>query len=297
VQDFVLTGFGAARWTPLENITFSTIKLLLLFVLSPLGTAAVVLSWVLPAALGVVVVTSILARSRRCHAQGEPRLPQPRSLVTHIAGEYTAAVLATGSQYLLPLLIVHRLGPETFAYFTVPWLVITSVSMLLWNVATSVTAEASRSLDQAHALLRRAAYLTAAVAVSSTVVVVCGAPLLLAMVGRGYSEVGVVPLQLAALGLPFMVVPLLWSTLARLRRRPSLIAWSQGLAGGLSVVGALVLMPSLGLRGVALSFAGAQAIAAIVLFPGVRRGFRDLSSAARVIDLERLDPTVANVRG
>jgi O-antigen/teichoic acid export membrane protein len=117
LQDSVLTALRRAPWVAAENISFATGKLALLpaLLLLPIG-GGIVISWVVPAAVAVIVVSALLFRRvLRGLEQTEGTLPPRRRLLSFVAGEYVTAVWATAATQLMPLIVVWRLGPSQVA--------------------------------------------------------------------------------------------------------------------------------------------------------------------------------------
>jgi O-antigen/teichoic acid export membrane protein len=276
LQDSVLTALRRAPWVAVENSTFATCKLALLpaLVLVPIG-GGIVLSWVIPAAAAVVVVSALLFRRLlRALEDADGTLPPRRTLMSFIAGEYTTAVCATAATQLMPLIIVWRLGPAQDAYFTLPWLISMGITVLLWNVASAFVVELAEGQEHSGALLQRTLLLWGGVVTAALVVCALGAAPLLSLAGAPYAAHGAELLRLIGCAAPFSALVAVYCTLTWIDRRVWLLAAFQGTCGVALLGVTLVLLPHLGLVAVGWANLGVQAVAAIATAPFSLRRMR-----------------------
>jgi O-antigen/teichoic acid export membrane protein len=278
LQDSVLTGLRLAPWVPVENVSFAAAKLLLLPLLVMVAApGAIVVAWVVPAAVAVVVVTRLLfTRILPSLRAVEGRLPDRRRLISFVAGEYVGNVFTTATVQLMPLLVLWQLGAAQAAFFTLPWLICMGITFLLWNVASSFVVETAGAHGHPDALLRRSLLLWAGVAFGAMLVCVLGAQPLLALAGPRYAASGAPLLRLIGLSAPFAALVAVYSTLAWLDQRVWLLAAIQGAAGAMMLGLTLLLLPRVGLVAGGWANLATQALAAAVMAPlavrRVRRG-------------------------
>ncbi|MCL8026151.1 lipopolysaccharide biosynthesis protein [Nocardioides bruguierae] len=289
LQDLVLVAVGRATWVPVENLFFALAKLGLLVAVAPLvPRGGIALAWVLPALLAVLVVSAgllpgvVLGRPGRGPVGGV--LPTPRTLRESVAGEYLTGLVSTAVPFALPLLVVHRLGLEANAWFSLPWMAATALNLLLWNIASAMLV---RGAERAHAsggstatavtghLTRSSLQLALAVATSGALALWLGGDLLLSLVGAEYVEQSRWMLRLAATAAPATAVIVVWTTRARLQHRMVAMVVVQSLLGGATLGGAALLLGPLGITGVGVAYLGTQAVAGALLLPGVLRACRD----------------------
>lgn len=276
LQDSVLTALRRAPWVAAENISFATGKLALLpaLLLLPIG-GGIVISWVVPAAVAVVVVSALLfCRLLRGLERVDGTLPARRRLMSFVAGEYVAAVWATAATQLMPLIVVWRLGPAQVAYFTLPWLISMGITLLLWNVASAFVVELAGNHERSDELLQRTLMLWAGVVTAALVVCVFAAGPLLSLAGGAYAAQGTELLRLIGFSAPFTALVALYCMLMWVDQRVWLLAAFQA-ASGVALLGAtLVLLPHLGLVAVGWANLGVQAVAAIATAPLAARRMR-----------------------
>ena len=146
LQDSVLTALRLAPWVTVENFSFAAGKLALLPVLALLlRGGGIVLSWVLPAAVAVIAVRQLLFRRVLPGLEDiDGTIPGRRRLLSFVAGEYAGNICATATIQLMPLLIVWQLGAAP-PHFTLPWLISMGISVLMWNVSSSLVVEIAGS--------------------------------------------------------------------------------------------------------------------------------------------------------
>jgi O-antigen/teichoic acid export membrane protein len=268
LQDAVLVALRMAPWVTVENVSFATAKFVLLpaAVLLPLGAATIVVSWVVPAAVAVIVVSILLfTRVFRRLEAAEGQLPERRRMMSFVAGEYAAGLCGTATVQLIPLIVAWKLGNAQVAYFTLPWLISMGITVLLWNVAQSFVVEVAGGHGASHALLRRTLVLWSVVVAGALIVCVLGAPLVLAMAGGGYATHGAELLRLIGLAVPFNAIVAVYCTQMWLAQRVWPLAAMQAASGVAMLISTVVLLPRLGLVAVGWTNLGTQAIAAAMI--------------------------------
>ncbi|MFC4949311.1 lipopolysaccharide biosynthesis protein [Pseudonocardia sp. GCM10023141] len=273
LQDWVLIGLRASTWVPLEQLIFALVKLGLLVVfiaLFPVG--GIVLSWVVPAALAVIVVSSIVVfrvlPRRPPPEPGAAQLPGRRALGIIFVGEYATGIMTVAVPMALPLIIVAQLGTASNAFYTLPWMLSEAFNMLLWNISSSYMVEASNDGPRAAALLRRTIRLNLLIVGLGVPFMLIGAPWLLTFLGGAYAAEGSTVLRILACAIPFLVITALYSTTARVRQQMGRVVAIQ-LSSALITIGlALLLVGPLGINGVALAYLIAVVLeGAVVLIP------------------------------
>jgi O-antigen/teichoic acid export membrane protein len=276
LQDSVLTAVRRAPWVAAENISFATGKLALLpaLLLLPIG-GGIVISWVVPAAVAVIVVSALLfSRVLRGLEHMEGTLPPRRRLMSFVAGEYVTAIWATAATQLMPLIVAWRLGPAQVAYFTLPWLISMGITLLLWNVASAFVVELAGAHDRSGELLQRTLLLWAGVVTGALVVCVFAAGPLLSLAGPSYAAHGAELLRLIGCSAPFTALVALYCMLMWIDQRVWLLAAFQAASGVALLAATLVLLPHLGLVAIGWANLGVQALAAIATAPLTARRMR-----------------------
>lgn len=277
LEDSVLTALRRAPWVAVENISTAVARVALLPALA-VSVMGMVGAWVLPAAAAAVVVNSLLfGRALPEHGRGaEGTLPARRRLLSFVAGEYAATICATATVQVIPLLVLSRLGPQEAAFLTLPWLIASGISLVMWNVASSFVVEAAGARGHPGTLLRHSLLLWGGVVIGALVVCVAGARPLLEIVGARYAAHGVTLLRLIGLSAPFTALVVLYSTLVWLEQRIWLLAGFQAVAGVLLLAVTVLLLPRVGLNAVGWAYLITQAVTAALVTPftvrHVRRG-------------------------
>jgi O-antigen/teichoic acid export membrane protein len=274
LEDSVLTALRLAPYVAAENITTAIARIALLPVLFVTAMGAV-WSWVLPALAAAVIVNSLLfGRALPAHGSVAGTLPRRRRILSFVAAEYAGNFCATASVLVIPLIVLWRLGAASAAYLTLPWLIASGISLVLWNVSASFVVEAAGSHGHLGTLLRRSLLLWAGIAVAAMVVCVAGARPLMEVVGSQYIAQGVPLLRLIGLSTPFTALVIIYGTLVWLDQRVWLLVGFQACAGTLLLGSALVLLPRLGLTAVGWAYLGTQAALAAAVTPFTVRHIR-----------------------
>lgn len=272
LQDMILISLDRAMWVPVENIAWGLAKLgLLVGVATVQPVHGIVLSWIVPSLAALLAVSAYLCL-RRWPSGPPARLPGRRELTSAVGGEYVIGLVSTAVPLALPLLVVHQLGLAANAYFSVPWLFASSLSLLMWNVASILLVEASSRPAHLAALLRRALRMALAVGVLGGVGLWTVGPLLLSVLGPAYAENSVWLLRFTALAAPAVAIVVVWTTAARSQ------GWLRAVLGlqlgiGVSLLGlATVLLHRWeAVAGIGVAFAMVQWTAALMVLPSLHR--------------------------
>lgn len=271
LQDGVLTGLRRAVWVPVENAAYGVAKIVLLVLLvSWTPPQGILGSWFIPMSVVVIAVTLALSRwipqhatatSDRSFAMGR------RRLVGFIAGDYLASLISVGVTSLLPVLITLTLGPTSGAYFYVVWIIGTSLNLLPIYTCASMTVETLHGSIDLGSTARRITLHLARILIPIALVVVVAAPLILTVFGSDYAENGTDALRFVALGVLPFAANVMAMAIARIRAKAGEIILIQ-LAVAISTLGlTALLLPPMGIAGVALAWLLAQLGVAAVVGP------------------------------
>lgn len=263
LQDPALIGLRRSGWVPIENAAFGALKAGLLAAAAASGSAwAIFGSWVGAAAVFAVVINVLIFRSVLPRAPApDGALPTRRGIVRFAAGQHAVAVLAAVPDMLVPLLVLGLLGPAANAHYYSAWTVGFSLRLLAVNIANALLSEAARAEHDLPALLRSAGKLAAGLLLPLTVIIVAGAPLIMAIFGEGYDEATGL-LRIFALSLlPFAIVTGIL-TIERVGQRTSLALLIAAVSTIATITVDIVLIPKLGVSGAGWGWLTGQLLAA-----------------------------------
>jgi O-antigen/teichoic acid export membrane protein len=269
LQDGVLTGLKQTIWVPIENTAFSAAKIVLLLLCAWLAARdGIFASWSIPSALALAPVNYLIFRRllpRHAAAAGVSELPPPRQLASYAAGNYVGSLLALAIGTLLPLLVLHRLGPRANAYFAQSWLIAASLQLVAGNMALSLTVEAASDRAKLAAYTRHAFVQTARLLLPLVAAIVAGAPYLLGIFGPEYAHAGTGLLRLLALGSLPNLVTMLFIGVARVQNRPGAIVAAQGAQCALALGLSYLWIDRYGIAGVGWAWVAGQSLVAAVI--------------------------------
>jgi thymidylate kinase/O-antigen/teichoic acid export membrane protein len=271
IQDGALTGLRRTVWVPIENSIFGVIKIVLLVAFAAeLAGSGIFASWTIPAVLLVLPVNWLIFRRfvpARVAATGTDSTGDlPPGLVRYLSGDYVGSLFSAAASGLMPLIVVSVTGARNGAYFFIAWTIAYSLYFISLNMATSLMVEgAARRATVAQSTLRMFR-LMLGLQTLAVVVVVIGAPVLLAIFSPAYAAEAETVLRLLALAaLPFGVNAI-YLALARVRRQVSRVILVQSSIAVISLTASVPLLGSLGISGAGVAWLVAQsAVAAVVL--------------------------------
>jgi LysM repeat protein len=171
-------------------------------------------------------------------------------------------MLSLAVNTLLPLLVLHQLGPQANAYFAQPWLIANSLQLIGGNMAVSLTVEAAADRERLAGYTRRALIHSARLLAPLVALVLIGAPALLRLFGRAYAEEGAGLLRLLALGALPNLVNMLYLSVARVRQRIGTIVVVQAALCALALGLSYPLLHWYGIMGVGMAWLSSQTLVA-----------------------------------
>jgi O-antigen/teichoic acid export membrane protein len=268
VQDYLLTALKRATVVPLENLVFALLKIGLLAAAVSVGYVfGIAASWVLATVLIVVAVNVwLLVHAIPRAGAGEPVEPvRPRVVARFVRSDYAGATLWQVAMNGIPALVLARLGAEDAGVYGIVWTIAITLYLIPSAMAQSMIAHTAGDPGQAESARRAMERRSLMLVVPVAVVLTLGAYPVLWLFGEHYAQRGAWTLALAALsGVP-QVITAAAVAQARVQQNMRVLVVVPGsLAIGV-LAGAWLLMPVLGIAGVALSWLVVQLTGAAVL--------------------------------
>ncbi len=289
LQDYVLTGARQAVWVPIENGAFALLKIILLIAFAATFTAyGIYISWTIPVVLSLVPVNWLIFRYvlprhasesvadsdtvpnaesgdwRRANAHSAPPA-SARQIGEFAVGNYVGALFWMAATMLLPIIVTEMLGAKANAYFYQPWLIASSLQLIVSNMSMSLTVEASRNQARLQNYSRRVLTHTAKLLVPLVGVTIIAAPFVLRVYGEEYANQGTLLLQLLALSaFPYLIMRLYLSR-ASVEGNLNALVSVQAVFCALVLGFSIALLPMLGIVGVGWAWLGAQCLVALLL--------------------------------
>ncbi len=273
VQDHVLIGLRRSTIVPLENGVFALAKVILLVPFAGLLAGyGILVSWLLPTAVGAVIVTGwILLRlvPRRQREAAATAAPADRvtanDVVRYVGADYVGALFAIGSTSILPVIVLSTVGATSSAHWYMVSLIAMATQLVPSVLATSLLVEVAASSASFEAdgsrVLRQLLVLLGPI----VVVLVVFADPILSIFGADYAREGATALRLMAVaGIPYALINLAFIRL-RIERRMHLVVAAQVVLALLLVVPAIVVLPVYGITGLALVILAAHILVAVPL--------------------------------
>ncbi len=274
MQDYLLTALKRATAVPVENLVFALLKIGLLAAAAGLATVGgIAASWVLATVLVVVAVNAwLLLRVVPRAVAGEPVEPvRPRAIARFVRSDYAGATLWQLAMNGIPALVLARLGAEDAAVYGIVWTIAISLYLIPSGMAQSMIAHTAGEPGRADAARRAMVRRSLALVVPAATVLAVGAYPVLWLFGEHYAQRGAGALALAALSAVPQVVTAAVVAQARVQQRMRVLVAVPGSLAAAVLVSAWLLMPALGITGVALSWLVVQCVGAAVLLTRTRR--------------------------
>jgi O-antigen/teichoic acid export membrane protein len=270
LQDSALTGLRQTVWVPIENTFFAVFKIVLLVIFTTvLPTAGIFLSWTIPVLISLLPINGLifgrLLPQRTIDSSNQTAAPTTKDILRYVGGNYIGTLFFLVYTNLLPLLVVNGTSTEDAAYFYLPWTIAAGMQLIAINMATSLTVEAALNQRELHSYGRRVLNQSLRLLVPLVAVIFIGAPWILTIFGKNYSEEGTVLLRWLSLSAIPNVVVVLALGLARVQNRPVVIATIQGLLCAIALLLTYILLPIFGITGAGIAWTLSQTAMALLI--------------------------------
>ena len=196
-----------------------------------------------------------------------PYIRPSAAFIRRLLGQHLTSVGGALTPLVLPVLVVLRLGVTLNAYFYITWMLGGIFFMVSPSVASAVFAEGIRARSDLRSVVAKALSMIVVILAPAMLIMIAGGKFVLGLFGASYAAAGYGLLILLALSALPDAVSNVAVAVSRVTHR---LGYSTALNLGMLVVtlvGAWVLMPRLGIAGVGVSWLGAQTLGAIASLP------------------------------
>lgn len=245
---------------------------------SLVGGLGIVLSWTLALALSVTLALFIFLPRTLPHYRLKPLidLRMLSSIVPYSLANYVAESLWSVPSWVLPLVIVNRLGTEQNAYFGIAWVVAMLPLIIPRAVSMAMFAEGSHDLAQMRNNLLRSLRLCALMLAPLVLGVMLIGDKLLLLYGEGYAASGKILLSTTALAVLPGTVTILYVTIARVQKWLLQIVFLSA-AEAIGVVSlTLLLVGELGVLAPGVALLTVNCLLAVALLPRMFHVIRNI---------------------
>ena len=212
LQDGVLAGLRQSVWIPLENGIYAVFKigLLALFAGATYLGSGIFAAWIIP--LPIIVAGVNLFIFRQLISLNIPKSPTAaainiRGMARFFGWDYAGTVALMLALGAAPLIVLNLVGPEAIAVYYLAWTIAYSLYLIGRSMGISLLAEGAANIDRIGVLAADALVHTMLLLAVGLVIVIAGAPLIMALFGPHYAKEGVGLLRVLALScLPWSLV-------------------------------------------------------------------------------------------
>ncbi|MFI6844066.1 lipopolysaccharide biosynthesis protein [Kitasatospora sp. NPDC050467] len=277
LQDGALTGTRRTGWVLGENAVFAVAKSLLLAGCAALAVGTgILVAWAVAMVVSIALANVVLfRRAVPAHEAAGDADAEPPQRVLHWAGaDYIGNLFSFASYSAVPLIVLAQLGPEGSAYYSLAFVIASTLFVATFSMGHSLVVEGARDPKRLAEYARRMLRHTGLLLVGAVLVIEIGARRILGVFGPEYAAHGTAVLRLLALcALPIAVTNVVIQV-ARVRRA---LPWMIGvrMASATMIVTLVVLLlPRHGLIGVGLAWVISEYTMAAALLPVLRRWLR-----------------------
>jgi O-antigen/teichoic acid export membrane protein len=214
----------------------------------------------------VAVNVYLLVRAIPQKATGGPVEPvRPTAIARFVRSDYAGATLWQVAMNGLPALVLARLGAEDAAVYGIVWTITVSLYLIPSGMGQSMIAHTAGDPAQAAVARRAMVRRSLALVVPAAGVLSVGAYPVLWLFGEHYAQEGAWALAIASLSAIPQVLTAAAVAQARVQQRMRVLVLVPGSLAVAVLLAAWLLMPVLGITGVALAWLAVQSVGAVVL--------------------------------
>lgn len=243
----VFLAFKHARYILIINVCFCVVKVAL--PLAIVGGNAVTVFVIAGIAQLLGLVLSLWYMKRHLQYRFSPKLhiAALRVVRKYSLTVYSASILNLLPPTLLPLLVVHHMGPSNAAYYYMAFTIASVLYTVAYASMQSVFAEGSHDEASVHIHVAKAAKLIAAILLPAAIIVAAAGSLCLSVFGQEYSQHATGLLQLFALSsLPVAAYSAMGAIFKVTKQLRGVLVMNIVYAGTIMALG-YILLPRLGL--------------------------------------------------
>ena len=270
-QDGAFIGLRQAHWVPVENILFAAAKVVLLIVLAKsFPEYGIFVSWVIPLIISLIPVNLLIfLKLLPKHIRENHALEtgfSVKQIVEYGGGLYAGYIFSAAYLRLLPLIVLQVIGSHAAAYFTLPWMIVTSLQLVIPSMMGSLTVEASRDQSKLVKYSRQAFKQTAWLVVPMALFLFVTAPYLLRLFGKEYATEADTLLRLLSLAILPQIITGLYFGIARIHRAVGGVVKVQAALFVMNIALSYLLLEEFGITGVGIAWLVSQLSIAVILY-------------------------------
>jgi O-antigen/teichoic acid export membrane protein len=270
-QDGAMIGLRQAHWVPVENILFAAAKIVILVALAPVFPEyGIFASWVIPLIISLIPVNLLIFLKllpKHIRESPEPETGvDAKQIFQYAGGLYVGYIFSAASLRLLPLIVLQVVGSHAAAYFTLPWMIVTSLQLVIPSMYGSLTVEASRDQSKLVKYSRQAFAQTARILVPLVLFLFLVGPYLLRLFGKNYAEEADTLLRLLCLAVLPQIMTGLYFGIARIHRSVGGVVKVHAGLFVMNITFSYVLLEKFGITGVGIAWLISQLVIALVLY-------------------------------
>ena len=268
-QDGALTGLRQATWVPFENSSYAFLKIILLFVLERVLTQyGIFVSWIIPAAVLIVMISLLIFRklsTRYLDELGRHQEPiKVSEIARYAAGSYFGYLFYTAYLMIPPLIVLQMAGAKASAYFYLPWIITNSLRLFANNMSSTLVVEGVINSEKVMDYYKKSITHMARLLLPLLAILFIAAPIILQVFGKDYSTQGLSLLRILLIGsIPATMIPLHMGLMRILNHvRQTIVI--QGVVAALMLTVSFWLLPKFGIAGVGWAYLFSHSV--VVLF-------------------------------
>ena len=263
-----------ANFVLFNNAIASVLKIFLSVLLVLFFHAfGIVASWGI--AVGVATAVSLFLFLPKIQHAFRPvptlNLGQLKNKWQYSGGSYLFLLLSRAPTFILPVIVVNLLGPESSAYFFVAWMMASILSAIAFAISSSLFSEGSHFEDKLVENVQKSFKFTFLVLVPAVILFILIGKWLLLAFGQSYSVAGLRLLWIVAVASLPLGINAIYTSILRVRGRLKELIAIWGVIAAATLVTSYLIAPVTGIIGIGYAWLGIQSAVAIYVVLSLKR--------------------------
>jgi len=263
ISENVFIAYRSSKYVLFKNIIFSTVKLIVPFVLVAMGSYGIFMS--VGIALGISLGFSLFFLVFKHNYSYRPTMNGNvlKKMTRFSLGNYAAGFLYGLPAMVLPILIINTIGPKNAAYFYMGMMIASFLFVVPITISQALLAEGSHNESELKSHLRKAIKIISIIIIPAIIITAFSGKYILLAFGKDYSSEGLNFLRLLAISGIFVSINYLSGTILRIKHKIKALI-SINLFSAILILGLSYLFLTRGLLGIGFAWIIGQGLVSLV---------------------------------
>ena len=237
----------------LRSIIFSVLKIVFPFLLIIQSSYNLFITILISQFISVITALFVLIAKYKTNIEVKNTWYEVKKVGFFSLNIYTASLFGNIYAYILPILVINKLGPANSAYYYMVLTIIATLNIIPISTSQSLFAESSSDISNLKKKILKTLRLTYGLLIPAVLVLFLFGDKILLLFGKPYSEEGTLFLRIQSLAVLIAVLNFVAGTVLKIIDRKRLILFTSVLNTLITLIFSILFI-SRGLEGLGIAF-------------------------------------------